>query len=118
MPSLSDFDDSTIDVTLNIANTATVSGMVNIKGFLPCSIRPDANFIGTTITFQTSRTGGNDFVARRDNTDTTISVTTAAGHEDSIDFTYLHGIRWLELVSGSTQTNANGSNIVLVLRRA
>jgi hypothetical protein len=91
-------------VTVSVGQT--ISNLVDLKGETVIGVYVPAGFSGTVISFQASPDGTNFFTVN-DETGVALSVTVVAGTFVKIDPSYLAGIRYLKLVSGTIQASAD-----------
>lgn len=87
-----------------IANGATTSGAIELEGGATIvGIRLPSAFTGTSITLTESTSTTGTFQAVYDNTGTQITFTVAASRTVLIDPSYTLGLRFIKLVSGSSE---------------
>lgn len=91
-------------VTVTVGQT--VSGAVDLKGDTVIGIYVPTGFSGSVITFQASPDGVTYF-AVNDETGGAISIPVTAGTFVKVDPSYLAGVRFLKLVSGTAQATAD-----------
>lgn len=87
-----------------IASSGTASAAIDLAGFTLCGILLPAAFTGTALTFQVSSAIGGTYVALKSTTSgTSLSYTVAQGTYAAIDPKDFQGVRFLKVVSGSTE---------------
>lgn len=91
------------DASTTIASSATTSGEIDLSGTTLCGIYIPAAFTGTSISFQAASESGGTFVAVKDGAGNSVSKTVAASQFIKIDPTDFVGVRFLKIVSGSTE---------------
>lgn len=108
--------DKTITRTVTIADSATTSDEVDMSDVEFVAIITDSALDTGTITFQAALETGGTFIPVKDASDTAIEITSAAASTYYIiNPIGIDGMRFIKLVSATTQTGA--STITLVLRR-
>jgi hypothetical protein len=95
------------DLTATIANGATVSGGVDLRGSTLCGLFLPAEFDGTAVTFQACATEGGTFVPVQDGAGAAVSKTVAASQYVPLDPATFAGIQFLKVVAGTAQTGAS-----------
>ena len=104
MPSKNNFRSLIVsDATATIAASGTTSAEIDLSGATLCGIYIPASFTGTSIAFQASSTSGGTFVSVRDGAGSALSKTVAAGQYIKLDPADFAGVRFLKIVSGSTE---------------
>lgn len=99
------------DATATIASSSTTSSEIDLSGTTLCGIYIPSAFTGTSISFQASSASGGTFVAVKDGSGNSISKTVASSQFIRLDPTDFVGIRFLKIVSGSTE----GADRILTL---
>lgn len=99
-----------MSITATIAASGTTSNAVDLNGRTLCGIFVPAAFTGTALTFLASP-DGSTYVAVKDGAGNSVSLTVAQGQYIPVDATKLRGVRFLKIVSGSTE----GAERVLTL---
>jgi hypothetical protein len=90
-----------------IANGDTESGVINTGGMCLCGIFLPAAFTGTALTFEACDTSAGTFVPVMSTTSgTALSYTVAQGTYCAVDPKDFQGIRFLKLISGSSEAAA------------
>lgn len=96
-----------------IAASGTTTGVINTGGFALCGILFPAAFTGTTVTFQVS-VDGTTFVSLKTTTSgTALSYTVAQGTFAAINPQDFQGVKYLKIVSGSTEGSARTLTLAL-----
>lgn len=95
------------DLTVTIADSATQSGAIDLRGHSLVGLFLPSTFDGTTVTFQTSLTLGGTYVDVQDGTGSAISKTSAASKYVPISPTDFAGVRYLKITAGTSQTGAS-----------
>jgi hypothetical protein len=86
-----------------IASGQTASAVIDAKGFSLVGVLLPAAFTGTSLTFQASVDGTNFFAVNSTTSGSSLSYTVAQGNYYAIDPTPFYGIRYLKIVSGSSE---------------
>jgi hypothetical protein len=89
--------------TITVATNATTSAEVDLGGTEIVGIQMPAAFTGTAITFLVSTVSGGTYQPLVDGTGSSVSKTVAASKYVGIDPTLFHGIRFVKIVSGSSE---------------
>ncbi len=98
-----------LQVTLLSGGTKTPA--INLNGFTLCGIFLPATFTGTTLTFEASIDGVTFVAVKSTTSGSALSYTVAQNTFAAIDPKDFQGIRYLKIVSGSTE----GADRVLTL---
>jgi hypothetical protein len=110
------------DVGATFANGATLSGVVNMRGYALRSLYVPSGFQGTTVTFKASPSevsANNDgkLLVVRDDAGNVVSVTVAAGNFTVFGTEVAEKLNamgdFIVLVAGSAQNVANGITVTL-----
>lgn len=91
------------DANATIASGATTSSEIDLSGTTLCGIYIPSAFTGTSISFQAATASGGTFVSVRDGAGNAISKTVAPSQFIKLDPTDFVGVRYLKVVSGSTE---------------
>jgi hypothetical protein len=86
-----------------IAASGTTSGAVDLGHATLCGIYVPSSFTGTALTFTASETADGTFAPVKDGAGAAVSKTVAAGDYIYLDPVILAGVRFLKIVSGSTE---------------
>lgn len=90
-----------------IAASGTKTAAIDLGGFVLCGILLPAAFTGTAITFEVSDAIAGTYVALKTTTSgSALSYTVAQGTFAAIDPKDFQGVRFLKIVSGSTEGSA------------
>jgi hypothetical protein len=87
---------------VTIANGQTVSGLLDLKGVVLQGVFTPSALTGTVLKFQASRDGA-AFVSVRKSDGTEYTITVAPDRYTPVDPALFAGIRYLKVVSGSTE---------------
>lgn len=90
-----------------IADSATTSSEIDLGGKTLVGITFPAGIDGTALTFTVSPTSGGTFVGLITTAGAAVSYTYAASKYMAIDSALFNGVRYLKLVSGTSQTGAS-----------
>lgn len=96
---------------VTLASGGTKTPAIDLQGFTLCGVLFPATFTGTALTFEMSVDGTTFFPVVATTSGTALSYTVAQGKYSALDPTPFQGIRYLKLVSGSTE----GADRVLTL---
>ena len=98
--------------TATIANAATTSDEVDcVKNGPPAGLQMPAAFDGTTMTFTVATTSGGTFQnSYKDGAD--VSLTVAAAKFIWLDPAIFYNVKYMKLVSGSSETAARSIEVV------
>lgn len=94
------------DATTIIAASGTTSAEIDLSGTTLCGIYIPSAFTGTSISFQAATVSGGTFVSVRDGAGNAVSKTVAPSQYIKLDPTDFVGVRYLKVVSGSTEAAA------------
>lgn len=97
--------------TVVVASGGATSAVIDMKGFSLVGVLLPATFTGTTLTFTVSVDGTNFFALKSTTSGTALSYTVVQGTYAAIDPFPFYGVRYLKIVSGSTE----GANRTLTL---
>jgi hypothetical protein len=101
-------------VPVTIANGATVSSLVSLKGFALVGIQTPAALTGVAITFQSCDSTGVTCVPVKVTTSgTALSQTVTTSSYYAIDPVAFYGVAYLKLVSGSAEGGARALTVSL-----
>lgn len=89
--------------TATIVSGQSASTIVDLKGFSLTGILLPGAFTGTSLIFLMSANGTNFFNVYVTTSGTALSYTVSAAHYYAIDPVAFYGIRYLKIVSGSTE---------------
>lgn len=98
-----------------IAAAGTTSAAVNLGGMTLVGLLMPSTFVGTTVKFQAAEALAGTYRLVTDGAGSDYSLTVAVNKFVPVDPTKMAGVRYLKLVSGSTETG--GATVVLALRR-
>jgi hypothetical protein len=114
MPKSTDFQPTVCyDLSAIIANGQTTSGAVDLLGTVLVGIIMPGTFTGTSLKFQTSSSLTGTYQNVYDGAaGADYSVTVAAGKYVAVDPTKLRGVRFLQIVSNSTEGQADTLGLV------
>ncbi len=102
------------DAPVTIAISQTKSAAIDMKGMCLVGIKLPAAFTGTALTFEMCDTVDGTYVAVKNTTSgTALSYTVAQGTYAAIDPKDFQGIRFLKIVSGSTEAAARTLTVAL-----
>ena len=97
------FPDYRVLTSVTISSGTTTSPEIDLGGTDLVGIMLPATMTGTTMTFTAATATGGTYQAVQDGTGSAISKTISGGKYIAIDPTLLHGVRYLKLVSGSSE---------------
>ena len=89
--------------TITVASNATTSAEVDLGGTEIVGLQLPAAFTGTTLKFMVSTVSGGTYQTLTDGAGADVSKTVAQGKYVGIDPTLFRGIRFVKLVSGSSE---------------
>lgn len=95
-----------------IASSGTTSGEQDLDGNTLCGLMMPAAFTGVAITFLVSLTTGGTFNALTKDDGSAYSVTVAASKYVALDYTKFAGVRYVKIVSGSSEGADRTVNLV------
>jgi hypothetical protein len=91
--------------TATIASGASTSEAIDLGGCDLCGLFIPSNFDGTTLTITASTAIDGTYVTVQDGEGTDFTITTAASKYAPIaDLTFVVGLRYIKLVSGTSQS--------------
>lgn len=90
----------------NINANASASQLVDLKGFTLLGIYVPNNFQGTNVTFKCALNKDDTPSVMKDSGGVAVNAVVSAGDYVSLDPVTFAGVRFLQLVSGSTETAA------------
>lgn len=102
-------------VTAAIPNGDTVSGAVDLGGMTLVGLLMPASFTGTAVTFQAAEAAAGTYRTVTDGAGSDYSVTVAASKFVPVDPVKMAGVRFLKIVSGSSEGAAR--TVTLAARR-
>ena len=91
------------NATITVASSATTSAEVDLGGTEIVGLQMPAAFTGTTLKFLVSTATGGTYQTLTDGAGADVSKTVAQGKYVGIDPTLFRGIRFVKLVSGSSE---------------
>ena len=94
------------DLTATIAISTTTSAAIDLQGASLCGIYMPAAFTGTTLKFSVATTLTGTFVVMQDGFGNDITKTVAANKYIAVDPADFAGVRFLKIISGSTELAA------------
>lgn len=97
----------------SIASSGTTTPAIATQGLSLVGIQLPATFTGTTITFQGSVDGTTYQVIKSTTSGTSLSYTVAQATYVAIDPTPFYGLKYIKLVSGSTEGGARSFSVAL-----
>jgi hypothetical protein len=97
------FPDQRALTSVTISSGTTTSPEIDLGGTDLVGIMLPATMTSTTMTFTAATATGGTYQAVQDGAGNTISKTISGGKYIAIDPTTLHGVRYLKLVSGSSE---------------
>lgn len=103
MPTATSFTDVRVQIATTIANSTTTSGEIDLGGTQLVGIQLPATMTGTAMTFTAALVSGGTYQAVQDGTGSAISKTISGGKYIGIDPTLFRGVRFIKLVSGSSE---------------
>lgn len=105
MPVATTFTDTRCQTpaTITVASNATTSAEVDLGGTEIVGLQLPAAFTGTAISFLVSTVSGGTYQAMKDGAGNSVSKTVAQGQYIAIDPTLFRGVRFVKLVSGSSE---------------
>jgi hypothetical protein len=89
--------------TITVASNATTSAEVDLGGTNIVGLQMPAAFTGTTVTFLVATASGGTYQPLVDGAGSAVSKTVAASKYVGIDPTLFRGVRFVKLVSGSSE---------------
>jgi hypothetical protein len=105
-PTATVFSDSRAQTSAVIASGDTASGEVDLGGTVIVGLQIPTAFTGTTLKFSVSTASGGTFQTLTDGAGNDVSKTIASSKYVGIDPTLLRGMRFVKVVSGSTEPAA------------
>ena len=114
-----DFTDVTLNIPITIAASASLSGAVNLKGFVIVGIIVPTGWTAANITLKASRDGGNTYYPVFDDSgnEVVITVTSTGGYYITLaNFQKVSGLNYIKVQSGTNASNVTQtSQMVLTL---
>lgn len=98
--------------TATIANGTATSGVIDLEGRTLCGVLLPAALTGTTFTFSTSATSDGTFVNITNGAGSDYGVTVAASKYVPVDYTKFIGVRFLKIISGSSEAGERAITVV------
>jgi hypothetical protein len=105
MPTPTSFSDLRCQqtATITVATNATTTPEIDLGGTELVGFQLPAAFTSTTITFLVSTVSGGTYQIMKDGAGNTVSKTVAQGQYIAVDPTLFRGVRFVKLVSGSSE---------------
>ena len=108
----SEVADLRVQIPTSIASSGTTSPEIDLGGTELVGIQLDATMTGTAMTFQAALVSGGTYQAVQDGSGSAISITIASGKYIGIDPTHFRGVRFLKLVSGSSEASTRNITVI------
>lgn len=97
------FTDTRVQITATIASGQTTSAEVDLGGTNIVGLQMPASFTSTSLKFLVSTASGGTYQNLADGAGSDVSKTVAGGKYIGIDPTLFRGVRYVKLVSGSSE---------------
>jgi len=101
-------------LTATFASGATTATELDLGGTMIVGIQLPATFTGTALTFSAATTSGGTSQLVKDGAGNSISKTVAQGQYIAIDPTLFKGIRFVKIISGSTEAAARTATVITI----
>jgi hypothetical protein len=105
------FSDVRAQTTATIASGQTTSAEVDLGGTEIVGLQLPASFTGSSITFQVATASGGTYQDMKDGAGNSVSKTVSQGQYIAIDPALFRGIRFVKLVSGSSEGAARAITV-------
>jgi hypothetical protein len=104
--------DTRAQIATTIASGQTTSPEIDLGGTELAGIQLDTTMTGTAMTFQMALVSGGTYQAVQDGSGSAISITIASGKYIGIDPTHFRGVRFIKLVSGSSEAATRNITVI------